>query len=208
MLRSCKTKPPGGNHLDGMGNQHRPRRPRMSPDPESVLLRILDEAVVRSPAASALNRLADDVEHRLEQDAALRLAWEVVPLGTYGPLPRVIRSSWVFVLRAGCSTGAERHPNSVQRVMALRDDGDFQTWSKGGWESNRLRAGSQLPLEARWLSIPRNVWHRPVVSDRNWAVVSFHTVPAASLIEELAADDSDPDARLGRSETYAGRSAR
>jgi hypothetical protein len=180
----------------------------MSPEPESALLRILDEVVSRPPAESTLNRLAEDVEHRLEQDAALRLAWESVPLGTYGPLPRVIRSSWVFVLRAGCSTGAERHPNSVQRVMAFRHDGDFQIWSNGGWKSSRLRAGSQFPLEARWLSIPKNVWHRPVMSDRNWVVVSFHTVPAASLIEELAADDSDPDARLGRSETYAGRSAR
>jgi hypothetical protein len=180
----------------------------MSPERESALLRILDEAVGRSPAESMLNRLAEDVEHRLEQDASLRLAWEVVPLSTYGPLPRVIRSSWVFVLRAGCSTGAERHPNSVQRVMAFRHDGDFQTWSNGGWKSNRLRAGPELPLEARWLTIPKSVWHRPVMSDRNWAVVSFHTVPATSLIEELAADDSDPDARLGRSETYAGRSAR
>jgi len=180
----------------------------MSPEAESALLRSLDELVSRPPAQSTLRKLAEDVEHRLQQDAALRIAWEPVPLGTYGPLPRGIRSSWVFVLRAGCSTGAERHPNSIQRVMAFRGDGDFQTWSQGGWQSNRLRAGAQLPLEARWISIPRNVWHRPVMSDRNWVVVSFHTVPAAALIEDLAADDSDPDARPGRSETYAGRSAR
>src|SRR5262249_31767147 len=99
-----------------MATQDGSRRPGTSAEAESAILRVLDEAVGRPPALSALHRLAEDVEHRLEQDAALRLAWEVVPLGTYGPLPRAIRSSWVFVLRAGCSTGAERHPNSVQRV--------------------------------------------------------------------------------------------
>src|SRR5262245_49622570 len=127
-----------------MPTRSRSRRSGTAPEAENALLRVLDEAVGRSPAQSALHRLAEDVEHRLEQDAALRLAW----------------------------------------------------------------AGSQFPLDARWLSIPKNVWHRPVMSGRNWVVVSFHTVPADSLIEELAADDSDPDAWLGRSETYAGRSAR
>jgi hypothetical protein len=40
-------------------------------------------------------------------------------------------------------------------------------------------------LEQRWISIPRNVWHRPVVGkDDDWAVVSFHTVVADELIEE------------------------
>src|SRR5262245_13977173 len=157
------------------------------PAPEGALLRVLDEAVSRSPAEAVLNRLAEDVERRLEQDASLRIAWEVVPLGTYGPLPGVIRSSWVFVLRAGCSTGAERHPNSVQRVMALRHHGDFRTWSNGHWQSHHLRAGSQFPLEARWLSITRNVWHRPVMSDRNWVLVSFHPGAAAPASKHVAA---------------------
>jgi len=37
----------------------------------------------------------------------------------------------------------------------------------------------------RWISIPPNVWHRPVVGkDADWVVISFHTVPAEELIEE------------------------
>jgi len=40
-------------------------------------------------------------------------------------------------------------------------------------------------LEQRWISIPPNVWHRPVVGkDADWVVVSFHTVLAEELIEE------------------------
>jgi hypothetical protein len=39
-------------------------------------------------------------------------------------------------------------------------------------------------LERRWISIPTNVWHQVVVPEVDWAVVSFHTVPAEELIEE------------------------
>ncbi|PYK51522.1 MAG: hypothetical protein DME20_01455 [Verrucomicrobia bacterium] len=47
------------------------------------------------------------------------------------------------------------------------------------------------PLERRWVSIPRNVWHRPMVgADADWAVVSFHTVVAEELIEERPGDSS------------------
>jgi hypothetical protein len=41
------------------------------------------------------------------------------------------------------------------------------------------------PLERRWISIPRNVWHRPVIAKgADWLVVSFHTVPPDDLIKE------------------------
>ncbi len=42
-----------------------------------------------------------------------------LPLEIYGPsLPGDIKSSWVFVLRAGgYAHPAERHPNSIQRVF-------------------------------------------------------------------------------------------
>jgi hypothetical protein len=41
------------------------------------------------------------------------------------------------------------------------------------------------PLERRWISIPKNIWHRPVIpNDGDWVVVSFHTASAAELIEE------------------------
>jgi hypothetical protein len=48
-----------------------------------------------------------------------------------------------------------------------------------------LISNPEAPLERRWISIPRNAWHRPVVGkDEDWAVVSFHTVVADELIEE------------------------
>ena len=62
----------------------------------------------------------------------------------------------------------------------------------------RLTSDSDAPLEKRWISIPQNVWHQPVISkETDWVVVSFHTVPAEELIEErpesrgTGADETD-----------------
>jgi len=63
---------------------------------------------------------------------------------------------------------------------------------------------SPRTLEERWISIPSNTWHQGVVSDRDWVVVSFHTVPADELIEERP-DPRDPDPfrpRLTRRRKY------
>jgi hypothetical protein len=189
------------------------------------------------------------------------MAWEPIPLSIYGnALPAMIRSSWVFILRAGTNTGAERHPNSHQRMMSFEGSGDMQVEdeqqtsdvslrpievyapaggqmsevsefrnAKGGfqnrnpqdssqrsekpetsnaerstpnaevrpqsaepsgkWQSNVLVSDPVALLERRWISIPENVWHQPVVSkEADWVVVSFHTVPAEELIEERPID--------------------
>ena len=61
----------------------------------------------------------------------------------------------------------------------------------GQWQSNVLVSNPEAPLEQRWISIPQNVWHRPVVgSEADWTVVSFHTVPAEELIEEKQDENS------------------
>jgi hypothetical protein len=113
------------------------------------------------------------------------MAWEPVPLDLYGtPLPGSIQSSWVFILKANVATGAERHPNSRQRMMSYRGAGDLQTKTNELWYSNPLLSDPKAPLGQRWISIPESVWHQAVTPEANWAVVSFHTVPAEELIEE------------------------
>ena len=53
------------------------------------------------------------------------------------------------------------------------------------WHSHVLVSDAAAPLERRWISIPKNIWHRPVTSKgEDWVVVSFHTVAAEELIEE------------------------
>lgn len=121
------------------------------------------------------------------------MAWEPIPLSMYGgSLPALVRSSWVFILRAGATTGAERHPNSQQRMMSYRGTGDLQTGGEDRWQSHRLSSEASAALEQRWISVPPSVWHQAVVPDQDWIVVSFHTVSAEELIEERP-DSGDPD---------------
>jgi hypothetical protein len=153
------------------------------------------EAVLRS---EAVRRQVGPIIERVRAELARKtdglMTWEPIPLTVFGgALPGEIRSAWVFVLRAGADTGAERHPNSHQRMMTFEGSGDMKTGKPGQWQSNVLISNPDAPLEQRWISIPQNVWHRPVVgADTDWTVVSFHTVPAEELIEEKP-DDSTKD---------------
>ena len=151
---------------------------------ERLIFERLDAAVRDPHARRIIDEIADRQLELLEGEPSTPMNWAPVPLETYTSLPMPIRSSWVFVLRRNTTSGAERHPNSHQRVMSLRHGADLQTWEDGRWRSNVLLSDPAAPLERRWLSIPVSVWHQPVMGDEHWAVVSFHTVEAAELIEE------------------------
>ena len=145
------------------------------------------DAVLRSEnVREQIRPIAERVRAELARKTEAVMTWESIPPMVFGrALPPGIRSAWVFVLRAGADTGAERHPNSHQRMMSFEGSGDMQTREPGGWQSNVLVSDPEAPLERRWISIPPNVWHRPVVGvDADWAVVSFHTVAPDELIEE------------------------
>jgi hypothetical protein len=69
-------------------------------------------------------------------------------------------------------------------MMSYRGTGNMQTWSDDQWQSNFLVSDEEADTEKRWISIPINIWHQPVVGEENWVVVSFHTVLDSELIEE------------------------
>lgn len=152
---------------------------------ERALLERLDWLANQPSAQVAIGPVVARVERMLLDDPAVVLAWEPVPLELYqAAMPPGILSSWVFILRAGATTGAERHPNSHQRVMSYAGAGDLQTGGDGHWQSHPLLSDTNAPFERRWLSIPPHIWHQAVVGQANWVVVSFHTVLAQELTEE------------------------
>ena len=158
---------------------------------ERSRLEALDKALRSDNVRGHIRSVVVSVREDLARKKDALMSWEAVPLNIFATtLPPEIRSAWVFVLRAGADTGAERHPKSHQRMMSFEGSGDLQTGGPGKWQSNVLVSDPDAPLERRWISIPTNVWHRPVIDTAaDWAVVSFHTVPAEELIEERP-DDS------------------
>ena len=159
---------------------------------ERSLLETLDAIVGSEEIRAKIYPIVERVRAELARNEKAQMTWEPLPLAIYsGALPSGIRSSWVFVLRGGATTGAERHPNSHQRMMSFEATGDLQVRAgladggEGQWQSNLLMSELGAPLERRWISIPRNVWHQVVVPEgRDWVVVSFHTVLPEELIEE------------------------
>lgn len=152
---------------------------------ELQILESLDAILSQDAVRAVIDQIASQVEQELMQDRSALMAWQPVPLSVYaGGIPPGIQSSWVFTLRAGATTGAERHPNSHQRVISYCGSGDLQSIVNAQWRSNELVSDPQMPLLRRWASIPLNVWHQAVVPQQNWVVVSFHTALKHELIEE------------------------
>jgi hypothetical protein len=161
------------------------------------ILSALDDAVADPRVTRHVANVVPTLELRLRLDPDAIMAWEPIPLETFDrPLPPDIRSSWIFVLRKGITSGAERHPNSHQRMMSFRGGGDFPVQRDGEWQSHRLTSDRARPLEERWVSIPPSTWHQGIVDpDEHWVVVSFHTVPAEDLIEERPKEDGSVEGR-------------
>ena len=152
---------------------------------ERALLEALDNALRSDVVRGRIDPIVEQVAKKLSVDRMASMAWQPIPLSVYdGALPPVVRSSWVFILRAGATTGAERHPNSHQRMMSYQGIGDLQTGGDGHWQSNLINSEDDPHLEMRWVSVPPNMWHQAVVPGCDWVVISFHTVPAHELIEE------------------------
>jgi len=157
---------------------------------ERTRLESIDTILRTEDVCRQIRPIMEGVRAELTRKKEALMTWEPIPLAVFSGLPAEIRSAWVFVLRAGVDTGAERHPNSHQRMMSFEGRGDMQTGEPGHWQSNALFSNPEAPLEQRWISIPQKDWHRPVVGkDSDWTVVSFHTVAADELIEERL-DDS------------------
>ena len=78
---------------------------------ESSILKALDLAVRSEAIRPKIDAIVTRVEQKLRESPDDMLAWEPIPLDFYtAPLLETIRSSWVFILRANTTTGAERHP--------------------------------------------------------------------------------------------------
>lgn len=152
---------------------------------ERDIIHALDSALTQTRLKQYFDNSSIALDNKLEANPSLLLAWETVPLDLYGVrLPDEIKSSWVFILKAGVATLPERHPNSHQRMAVYRGAGDFQVWGDGEWRSNILVDDPSADVERRWVTIPPNVWHRSMKPSENLVVVSFHTATENDLIEE------------------------
>ena len=78
---------------------------------ERSLLQDVDRVLGLEQVHAQIRPIVERVRAELARKEDALMAWEPIALTLFGgALPAAIRSSWVFVLRAGANTGAERHP--------------------------------------------------------------------------------------------------
>ena len=131
--------------------------------------------------ASALSR----VERALLSHPDHPQAWEPLSVTALPfSIPEGIQSCWIFILRAEASFGAERHPNSHQRTVALSGDALFELLVDDSWSQLPIRAANDEMDSTSSVSIPPSIWHRITIGEENFMSMSFHTVLAEQLIEE------------------------
>lgn len=152
------------------------------PDPIAVeLSHSIRSSRVRKAIAPTLARVESALFARPDQPQAC----EPLVLSSLGfEIPAGIRSCWIFVLRADAAFGAERHPNSHQRTVALSGTALFEVFIDGSWSPRPVSGAEGESQHACAVSIPPSVWHRIRIGPQNFVSVSFHTVPPDQLIEE------------------------
>jgi hypothetical protein len=95
---------------------------------ERSLLEEVDKILRSEEVHAQIRPIVERVRSELARKQNALMAWEPIPLTLFGgALPTAIRSSWVFILRAGANTGAERHPNSHQRMMSFEATGTYKS---------------------------------------------------------------------------------
>jgi hypothetical protein len=154
-----------------------------------AILKQLSDALAKAVGVKSFTATLDRVQGELTAHPSQPQAWEPVPLEVLGtPVPAPIKSCWVFVLRGAGVFGAERHPNSHQRTIALSGSARFEVFEGGEWSPRPVDAATP---GRESISIPPNTWHRITIGPEGFVSCSFHTVPADELIEETPVNAED-----------------
>jgi hypothetical protein len=86
---------------------------------ERSRLEVLDRALRSETVREHIHSVVVRVREQLARRKDALMSWEPFPFEVLATtIPPEIRSAWVFVLRGDADTGAERHPNSHQRMMS------------------------------------------------------------------------------------------
>ena len=159
---------------------------------ESAVMKQLTERLGEPAVAATLDPIGDELLAELGSDPdGPKSTFRAIPPDLYGELPADIRSAWLFALRKGFDHPSEYHPNSIQRMFALKRSGRFQVWDGREWVTRSLRPGDA------GLSIPFDTWHRAPALDEDWVVASFHTADANQLVE-IVGDPASGDVDSSR----------
>jgi len=145
----------------------------------------LNEAVMELITRSSFHNLVDTLKGQLQLSSE-PFVWSTIELQSItAPLPAIIKSGWIFVLKKDVPSGCHYHPNSIQHMVVIEGEGD----SRVGGISGQMRRLNEpdCSLDDIWYVIREGVPHEFFPRDADVVVVSFHTTTSDEL-EEINCD--------------------
>jgi mannose-6-phosphate isomerase-like protein (cupin superfamily) len=145
----------------------------------------LNEAVMELITRSSFHNLVDTLKGQLQLSSE-PFVWSTIDLQSItAPLPAIIKSGWIFVLKKDVWSGCHYHPNSIQHMVVIEGEGD----AKVGAISDQMRRLNETgcSLEEIWYVIREGVPHEFFPRGADVVVVSFHT-SAPDELEEISCD--------------------
>ncbi|MHC5037907.1 MAG: cupin domain-containing protein [Planctomycetota bacterium] len=94
------------------------------------------------------------------------------------PLPKNVRSAWIFLLKANTPSPAHFHPNSIQHTAVLEGEGHVIV---GGVKMKLQKTEPCRP--DTWLTIPENTPHEFFPNHNPVTVLSLHSATENQLLE-------------------------
>ena len=141
----------------------------------------LNEAVTELIARPDIHSLVDTLKQDLKQTSE-PFVWSSIDLASIAmPIPDLIRSVWIFVLKKDVPSGCHYHPNSIQHMVMIEGEGTSKIAESS--RQMKLFGAPDSSLEDIWYVIPEGVPHEFFPSERNMVVISFHTCEAEELQE-------------------------
>jgi hypothetical protein len=152
---------------------------------ELAIISQLDTLIFRSEVLLEIQRIADELSQEIQAKPTAAYVRAELSLALFGvELPKGIKSSNVYVIRPGVSSGLERHPNSHQRSMSLAASGTFVLGSPEQRQRRAITCNKREELRSRWVSIPPDTWHEAIAGEEHWTVITFHTAPDKEIVNE------------------------
>ena len=162
-----------------------------SVDPSIQAGNIVQLLVKRPEVVAAIEAARKIASKELIDNPSKLAAVSSIDISVFGPeLPGELKTCRLAIMRGGTKYHVEKHPNGIQYVYSLENEGSISVLRENKWECSQLSSTPSASLAERWHVVPMNHWHQPVPKDKDWTVLAFHSAEPGTLIDEYDFKDS------------------
>ena len=157
----------------------------ISPDRIKEIGTVIHRLVKKPDVIAAIEKASEIARKELASDSTKLAAASSIPVSVFGPdLPSELKTCRLAIMRGNTEYHVERHPNGIQYVYSLQNNGSISIFREGKWHRTELSSASNALLSERWHVVPINDWHQPVPKEADWVVLAFHSAEPGTLVDD------------------------